>query len=131
MRTWRARDRPPAANVRFPRLSRAPRRHGSNGVFSRRDWLGRRSRGGPRLRPITIEVLPKGLLALLDRGGTYGDPNAGDPTRTTNYGSSTTRARGRSSSTTAPSRLDVRAEAVCRLQGTATSDSNGARGSPT
>ena len=42
------------------------------------------------------------------------------PSSTTSYTSSTTRARWRSSSTTAPSRLDVRAEAVRRLQGTAT-----------
>src|SRR5207253_1420596 len=39
---------------------------------------------------------------------------------TTSYASSTTRATSRSSSTTAPSRLDVRAEAARRLQGTAT-----------
>jgi len=50
---------------------------------------------------LTIEAtdLPDDVLALLDRlldlGGTYGDPEARDPSTTTSYPSSTTRATWR------------------------------------
>ena len=51
--------------------------------------------------------IPEDVLGLLDAhpldlGGTYGDPEAGDPSSTTSLSSSTTRAPSRSSSTTAP-----------------------------
>ena len=61
------------------------------------------------LPAITIEAadLPEDVLALLDQhllglGGTYGDPRPATPSSTTSYASSTTRARGRSWSSTAP-----------------------------
>ena len=62
------------------------------------------------LPAITMEAvnLPDDVLALLDPGGTYADPNAADLFSTTSYASSTTRASPRSPSTTVPSAVQDR-----------------------
>jgi len=52
------------------------------------------------IAPVSADVLALLDHHLLDVAGTYGDPNMGIPSSTTRYGSSTTRARWRSLSTT-------------------------------
>jgi len=64
---------------------------------------------------------------LLDLGGTYGYPQAGDRSSTTSYASSKTQGDVGIVVYNPPSRLDVRAEAVRRSRGAL----NNACGRPT
>src|SRR5882724_10627676 len=57
---------------------------------------------------------------LLDLGGTYGDPSAGDPIQYAELRIERDQGEMEIVVYNPPSRLDVRAEAVRRLQGTAT-----------
>src|SRR2546426_3414586 len=113
-----------------PSLTFAKRSHGRDIVPNRRPTRGAGVECARRGR----DKLPDDVLALLDHhlpdlGGTHGDPSAGDPIQYEGLRSEHDQGAVEIVVYNPPSRLDVRAEAVRRLQGTAT-QARTARGRP-